>query len=212
MRTEDLIGALAMDLTPSRLRFRRLFAGAALCGALVAAALFAVFIGPRPDIADAASSLRFLLKFAVTLGLLAAAVGLLLRLAVPGREAGSWAFAPFVAPFALALAAAAEFALSQGGEWRAQLFGHNALFCLTLIPLLAIGPLACLLYALRRGAPERPGLAGAVAGLAAGALAAALYAAHCIDDSPLFVAAWYSLAIGLVTLLGFALGSRLLRW
>lgn len=53
MRTEDLIGALAMDLAPSRLRFRRLFAGALLCGALVAGALFLALLGPRPDIAQA---------------------------------------------------------------------------------------------------------------------------------------------------------------
>ena len=40
-----------------------------------------------------------------------------------------------------------------------------------------------------------PSLAGAVAGLAAGGVAATLYAAHCTDDSPLFVATWYTLAI-----------------
>jgi len=44
------------------------------------------------------------------------------------------------------------------------------------------------------------------------ALAAALYALHCTDDSPLFVATWYSLAIAGVTVLGWAVGSRLLRW
>jgi hypothetical protein len=212
MMTKDLIGALAMDLVPSRLRFRHLFAGAIFCAALVAAAMFFAFVGPRPDLADALASARFLLKFVVTLSLLAAAVGLLFRLAVPGREAGGWALAPLAAPALLALAAAVELAVLPSGAWRTHLVGHNALFCLALIPLLATGPLACLLFALRRGAPGRPGLAGAGAGLAAGGLAATLYAAHCVDDSPLFVAAWYSLAIGFVTLVGFALGSRLLRW
>ncbi|MBY6242050.1 NrsF family protein [Methylosinus sp. Sm6] len=212
MRTKELIGALAMDLAPSRLRFRRLFAGALLCGALAAAALFLTFVGLRPDLAEAAFSLRFVLKFVVTLGLLAAAVGLLFRLAVPGREAGRWALAPLAAPLLLALAAAAELVILPSDQWRSHLIGHNAPFCLALIPLLAILPLAIMLSALRRGAPDRPGLAGAVAGLAAGGLAAALYAAHCADDSPLFVAAWYSLAIGFVTLVGGALGSRLLRW
>ena len=37
------------------------------------------------------------------------------------------------------------------------------------------------------GVPTRPALAGAVAGLLAGGLAASFYAAHCTDDSPLFV-------------------------
>jgi hypothetical protein len=51
-----------------------------------------------------------------------------------------------------------------------------------------------------------------VAGLIAGGLAAALYATHCTDDSPLFVATWYSIAIGAVAVLGALLGRRLLRW
>jgi hypothetical protein len=46
----------------------------------------------------------------------------------------------------------------------------------------------------------------------AGGLAAAVYATHCPDDSPLFVAAWYSLAIGFVAVLGGFLGNRILRW
>ena len=66
--------------------------------------------------------------------------------------------------------------------------------------------------ALRQGAPEHPALAGAAAGLLAGAIGAALYATHCPDDSPLFVAAWYSLAIGFVVALGAVAGARLLRW
>ena len=56
--------------------------------------------------------------------------------------------------------------------------------------------------ALRHGAATRPALAGAAAGLMSAALAAVLYAAHCFDDSPLFVITWYSLAIGAVTALG----------
>jgi hypothetical protein len=39
-----------------------------------------------------------------------------------------------------------------------------------------------------------------------------LYAAHCPDDSPLFVLAWYGLAIALVTGAGMLVGSRVLRW
>ena len=43
-------------------------------------------------------------------------------------------------------------------------------------------------------------------------LAAAIYAWHCPDDSPLFVATWYTIAISMVTAVGFLLGRRLLRW
>jgi hypothetical protein len=77
---------------------------------------------------------------------------------------------------------------------------------------MAVAPLAAVLTALRVGAPYSPGTAGAVAGLLAGSLGATLYALHCTDDSPLFVALWYSPPIALATLAGAAAGSRLLRW
>jgi hypothetical protein len=50
------------------------------------------------------------------------------------------------------------------------------------------------------------------AGLAAGAIAAAIYAWHCPDDSPLFLATWYTITIAGVTVGGALLGRRLLRW
>jgi hypothetical protein len=90
--------------------------------------------------------------------------------------------------------------------------GINAIFCLKSIPFLAAAPLVAVLLALRQGAPEHPTLAGAAAGLFAGAIGAACYATHCPDDSPLFVAAWYTLAIGFVAAIGAAAGRRLLRW
>jgi hypothetical protein len=90
--------------------------------------------------------------------------------------------------------------------------GHNAAFCLTFIPLLSLPPLIGFLLALRSGAPQRPALAGAAAGLAAGSIAAALYAWHCIDDSPLFIATWYTIAIAAVSAIGAGIGGRYLRW
>ena len=41
---------------------------------------------------------------------------------------------------------------------------------------------------------------------------ATLYAFHCFDDSPLFVATWYTLATLVVTAAGALVGRRLLRW
>jgi hypothetical protein len=65
---------------------------------------------------------------------------------------------------------------------------------------------------LRRGAATRPMLTGAVAGLIAGGIAATFYASHCVDDSPLFVATWYVIAIAFVALVGAIAGRWVLRW
>ena len=72
--------------------------------------------------------------------------------------------------------------------------------------------LAALLFGLSYGAPTRPTLAGAGAGLLSGAVAASIYISHCPDDSPLFVAAWFTLAILISTGIGAIAGNRLLRW
>jgi hypothetical protein len=110
------------------------------------------------------------------------------------------------------LAVGVELYMVPPDQWMAKLIGHNMRFCTTMIPVFSLGPLALLLWAFRRGAPENPARAGAIAGLIAGGLGGAFYAAHCFDDSPLFVATWYTLAIAFVTGLGALLGSKLLRW
>jgi hypothetical protein len=43
-------------------------------------------------------------------------------------------------------------------------------------------------------------------------LAATLYASHCTDDSPLFVATWYTIATALVATIGALAGSKMLRF
>jgi len=68
------------------------------------------------------------------------------------------------------------------------------------------------LWMLRRAAPASPALAGAAAGFMAALSGATLYAFHCFDDSPLFVATWYSLAVLGMTAVGAWLGPKLLRW
>ena len=68
------------------------------------------------------------------------------------------------------------------------------------------------MLALRAGAPASPALAGAMAGLLAAACGATLYAFHCFDDSPLFVATWYTLAALPVVIVGAVAGHRLMRW
>jgi len=212
MKTEDLINALVADLTVSRARLWQMLLGGLALGSLLAGALFFSAIGVRPDVLQALHSLRFLFKFVFTLSLAATATALLMCLAKPDVAPGRLAWAWLAAPLLLAIAVSVELFVTPASDWLPRLIGSNARFCLTLIPLLSIGPLACLLLAVRQGAPTQPGLAGAVAGLAASGVAATLYASHCTDDSPLFVATWYSLAISIVVLVGYAIGSRSLKW
>jgi hypothetical protein len=212
MRTDNLITALVADLAISSMRLQRTFALALATGSVLTATAFFRWIGFRPDIAQALETVRFPFKFVVTLSLAATAAGVLVRLARPGISLGIWRPAWLAPPLLLAVAVVTELAVTASATWLPRLVGSNARVCLTLIPLLSIGPLACILLALRRGAPTRPGLAGAVAGLVASGIAATLYAANCTDDSPLFVAAWYPLAIGIVVLTGYIAGLRCLRW
>jgi hypothetical protein len=212
MKTDDLIRALAADHAPPRGSPRRMLGVATVLGLVVAAALFAVVLGARPDFTTAMGEPRFVFKFLVTLVLAATAFLLGRRLLGPLDAGMPWWLALATAPLLLALAVAIELAVLPSGSWKARLVGSNALLCLASVPLLALPIMIAVLTALRQGAPVRPGLTGAVAGLLAGGLGAALYAAHCIDDSPLFVAAWYSTAIALVSIGGAVAGRRYLRW
>ena len=90
--------------------------------------------------------------------------------------------------------------------------GVNGVMCLASIIFLSVLPLAATIYALRQGAPMSPALAGAAAGLLAGALGATVFAMNCTNDSPLFVAIWYALAIGFMSMFGLLIGRHALRW
>jgi hypothetical protein len=43
-------------------------------------------------------------------------------------------------------------------------------------------------------------------------LAAAIYASHCSDDSPLFIATWYTIAVAAVAAIGAFAGSKMLKY
>jgi len=212
MQTDDLIRVLVSDLHISTRSVRQWFVICLSIGFVVAGVLFWLVLGPRDDIAAAAGTPRFVLKIVEMLLLAATAAILALRLVRPAASAQAAAIAVFAAAMLLVVAAGFELLVVPPRQWSAKLIGSNARVCLTAIPILSLPVLASVLYALRQGAPTRPPMAGAAAGLLAGATAAALYALHCTDDSPLFVATWYPLAIGGVILLGWAVGQRAVRW
>ncbi len=212
MKTDALIELLVADLEPSRLRFRARLRLELACGAALASLLLLVALHLRPDLDAQIASPRLWFKFATTLALSIASLGLVVRLATPGANVRPWFGALFIALLIMGFGVVAEAITTPPASWAARLVGRNAAYCMTLIPVLSAAPLACLLHALRRGAPTDPGLAGAAAGLLAGGVGAMLYALHCTDDSPFFVVAWYSLAIAVVAFAGYAAGRRWLGW
>jgi hypothetical protein len=211
MNTDKLVTALSADGTHDAPPMRTL-SWALLAGVAVTASLFFVLLGPRPDFMAAMHSWRFVFKFVVTLTRAASAAPLVARAANPQSARGAWDMALAFAPVLLLAAVVVELVVMPSSVWMPRLIGHNARVCMLFIPLLSLGPLALLLFALRAAAPASASRAGALAGLLAGGLGAAFYAAHCPDDSPLFVAVWYGIAIMFVTVVGAALGRRILHW
>jgi len=212
MKTDDLIRGLTSDLAPPGPSIEVRFAVAFLPGVLVALTLFAITLGPRPDLLLVASDVRFLFKFVVTLSLALCSALLVWRLVRPGAPARLQIAALAVVPLVLAAGVLMELLVLPAPSWGTRLVGSNGLVCLVSIPLFALPMLIAEVLALRQGAPTQPALAGVVAGLFAGGVAAAIYAAHCPDDSPLFVALWYSLGIAIVALAGGLAGRLALRW
>ncbi|MDB5654403.1 MAG: hypothetical protein JWQ94_2016, partial [Tardiphaga sp.] len=135
-----------------------------------------------------------------------------LHLSRPEATLRGWGWMLLLPLVVLALGAGAEMTMPDRPPMLARWMGHNAMLCMSAIPVLALPILAAAIVALRQGAPSRPALAGAVAGLLSAGLAATLYAAHCVDDSPLFVATWYTLATALVTAIGALAGAKWLKY
>ena len=211
MDTNELISVLAADTRPPSTLSSVWWAAAGIAIALAAAVFFAM-LGPRADIAAAAETPRFLFKFVFAITLAVSAFGCARALSRPGE---TWRRAIpnlAAAPALIAMAVIVELFLLPSDTWSAKLVGTNGVVCLTYITLIGIGPLAIFLRTLRHGAPTRPALAGAVAGLLAGGIAATFYAAQCTDDSTLFLATWYTIAIAGLAILGAAGASRFSRW
>jgi hypothetical protein len=211
MKTNDFIQALAADLPTKPLRTSHAIASA-LATSLPFAVALLYGLGVRGDFWHALTDPRFVFKFVFTLSAVAVGVWLALHLSRPIDNRTSLKRAlGLVAAVLIAGVGTELMALPKSG-WMPALVGDAALQCVVLIPLLSAAPLAAVMYAMKVGAPASPGLAGAAGGLLSGALGATLYATHCVNDSPLFVAVWYVLGILVVTALGSLLGSRILRW
>lgn len=212
METDQLIRTLAADNAHRVRPVGFVLALALLAAAPVSVAMLFAGLGVRPDLMTAMRNPFFDLKFAVTLALAIPAIAISLHLSRPEASLRGWKWLLLI-PVGLLLAGiASEMMMPQRLPMMTRLVGNNSRLCMTAIPLMSLPLLVAALIGLRHGAPTGPAVAGAIAGLLSAGLAATLYASHCTDDSPLFVATWYTIATALVTAIGALAGSRVLRF
>ena len=212
MRTDQLIRTLAADgAYPVRP------VGFVLMLALLAAAplsllIFFAELGVRADLMTAMRNPFFDLKFAVTISLAISAIAVSLHLTRPEASLRGFGWFLLIPAGLLVAGISGEMMMPQRTPMMTRLIGQNSRACLLAIPTMSLPLLAGALMSLRHGATSRPGLTGAIAGLVSAGLAATIYAAHCTDNSPLFVATWYTIATAFVAALGAIAGSKLLRF
>ncbi|TKT73748.1 DUF1109 domain-containing protein [Afipia massiliensis] len=212
MDTNDLIRTLAADNDVHERPVGNLLLVALVLAVPVSTALFLAGLGVRSDVMTAMRNPFFDLKFVITMALAAAAIAISLHLSRPEASLGRWAWLLAIPVGLLGIGLMSEMMMPHRAPMSTRMMGSNSRVCLVAIPLLSLPLLVAALFALRRGASSRPAVAGAFAGLLSAGLAATLYAAHCTDDSPMFVATWYTIAIGFVAAIGALAGSRVLRF
>ncbi len=214
MRMDELINALVADhaVQPRPKPVGRGLVLAIIGGVAISSALFSLTLGVRPDILSALSTWRFDLKLSVNLVLVIAATWVALRLSSPTTTPLSAMRALLVPALLLLGAVVYELVTIPAAAWPSRAMGVNGVMCLANIIFLSVLPLTVTIYALRQGAPTSPAVMGAMGGMIAGAVGASVFAIHCTNDSPLFVAIWYALAIGLIAMVGLVVGKHALRW
>ena len=210
MRTNEFVKVLAAD-AHGTVPPQRLLISAALASGAVLCALFVALVGVRPDLLSALGDPRVAFKFAFAGSAVLAAAAYGMRAVRPEDRSSPLAFALPVTAL-LGVAIALELSLTSRAEWSSLAQGASPSRCLTTIFVLSLPATAALIAAMRSGAPRRPTLAGAAAGLGGGAIGAAVFALYCTNDSTLFVAVWYVLGMLISGAIGAAVGASKLAW
>src|SRR6202045_4940290 len=182
MQTDQLIRTLAADNTHQARPVGVVLALALLAAAPVSLAIFFAGLGVRPDVMTAMHNPFFDLKFAVTLALAISSIALSLHLSRPEASLRGWAWLLLIPAGLLVGGIAGEMMLPQRLPMMTPLVGSNSRVCLTAIPLMSLPLLAAALIGFRPGAPTRPAVAGAIAGLLSAGFGGALLSSPCTGD------------------------------
>jgi hypothetical protein len=213
MRTDSLIDRLSQELRPVCPR-------SLLRDALVLAALglveAAVFLGMgfmRPDMPGVMDQPSFWWKL-VSMGLIAVlGTGVALISIDPTRSPHRglrWILV------LIALVFATGWLIDAGKGGLAHLLGRidwrDGIQCAWKMIALSVPPAVALSILIKRGAPsDRNGTALAAA-LAAAGWGAFVFVFACPSDDPLYLAAWYTVGCGVVTVIGQLVMARIARW
>ncbi|WP_152227508.1 DUF1109 domain-containing protein [Pseudomonas sp. SCB32] len=213
MKTNELINLLVAGESPvDRHAMGKRFAVAWVGGVLGALLLMAMVFGVRPDLAEVSRTPLFWAKVALPGSLMTLSLWLSSRLARPGVRGGvAWLLLGL--PVLLVwLGGVLELVAAPNGDRAGLILGQTWRTCPLNIALLSVPTFISVFWALRGLAPTRLRLAGGAGGLLAGATATLAYSLHCPEMGMSFWGVWYVLGILIPTLLGAAMGPRLLRW
>jgi hypothetical protein len=212
MRTDDLIATLSQRLEPVKAgAVARTLLGAVALGLAGSVLVILLALGPRPDLGTALSSFGLWLKLAYTFAIAGLGLWLLERVGRPGA-ALKRPLQLLRLPVLFIVAVAGAQLSHPGADVPELVMGHSSKVCAVLVAMVSLPMLIASFWALRRLAPTRLRLAGALAGLFAGGAGAFIYAFHCPETAAPFVALWYSAGILLTAAIGALLGPRLLHW
>ncbi len=214
MKTDDLIAQLAAETPPvAPSAAERRIAVSAVLGVIAAFIVLLPLLGLRPDMAAAAATAPFWMKFGFTAALGVIGLAVAARLARPGVKVGGALWTALALPvIVIALLGGGELMAAAPSERLAMWLGSSWRTCPMWIMALSAPVLAAGLIGLRKLAPTNLPLTGFALGIASGGLGATVYGLYCQESTAAFVSTWYVLGMALVGLAGATVGSRLLRW
>ena len=213
MSTDPLIDRLASELKPVRRRTGWSDALALLVLCAIELGLFVVMGMARSDMPMAMHLPSFWWKLG-SLGLIGLVSGTVAIMSLDPVRSPRRGLRWIVALIALCLASGWLLDASRGGvstlidrlDWR------NGLQCVYQMAVLSVPAVIGLGLLMRRGAPTDHAGTALAAGLAAAAWGAFVFVFACPFDDPLYVAVWYSIGCGVVTLFARFTLPRLTRW
>lgn len=214
MNTDHLIDILAIDVPPVKpgLMRNELIAVLAAGAGTALGSMLALFGLPAHALSDPFLGVR-LVTLAVMMAFIVAGSICLLDVARPGKPR----LLPLIAmgvllAFLLCAGIGASLAASPADRGQ-MLFGPQWTQCLERFPVVALPPIAMLVWFVRRrAAPTQLRLSGAIIGVLASSLGMCLLAC-CVPATSLpFIAVGYGGLIALCAAAGALVGPRLLRW